>query len=317
LLVPLDGSALSEQALPAAKRFAELAGQADVELLYVLDPSTLSEVGPGIAVAPGYLDRALEWAKDYLALQAATVAGKHCAVTSVVEVGSAAREILERAASQRFDYICMATHGRSGLARAFIGSVTDRVIRESPIPVLAVCVHPSAAETSAWPGHDAPARSLIELFKREDVLSLEAVDALIDRGSEVVPDLIDALASGSTIVRRYAARTLGQLHDPRSLGLLVDHLSHDTFEVRWEAAEAIVKYREAGISAVLRLIAHEPLDERRNLVLLHVLDRAPTELIPMLRPVIRSLRAAEHHYTAPIAASKALAKMQEAAALTR
>jgi nucleotide-binding universal stress UspA family protein len=59
-------------------------------------------------------------------------------VERAVLAGEAAEAILEKAASGGADLIVMATHGRGGVARALLGSVTERVLHRSPVPVLVV-----------------------------------------------------------------------------------------------------------------------------------------------------------------------------------
>ncbi len=61
-----------------------------------------------------------------------------------VASGNAAPEILNLAAEQHIDLIVMGTHGRKGVSHFFLGSVAQRVVRESPVPVLTI--HPKAAE---------------------------------------------------------------------------------------------------------------------------------------------------------------------------
>ena len=60
-----------------------------------------------------------------------------------VASGNAAPEILKLAGEQKVDLIVMGTHGRRGVQHFFLGSVAERVVRESPVPV--VTVHPRAA----------------------------------------------------------------------------------------------------------------------------------------------------------------------------
>ena len=59
-------------------------------------------------------------------------------VDQKVELGSPYKNIVERAKTDGVDLIIMATHGRNGLSRMFMGSVTEQVIRNAPCPVLAI-----------------------------------------------------------------------------------------------------------------------------------------------------------------------------------
>lgn len=59
-------------------------------------------------------------------------------VDEKVELGSPGRNIVERAKTDGADLIIMATNGRDGLSRMFMGSVTEQVIRNAPCPVLAI-----------------------------------------------------------------------------------------------------------------------------------------------------------------------------------
>lgn len=61
-----------------------------------------------------------------------------------VASGNAAHEILKLAAEHKIDLIVMGTHGRTGVKHFLLGSVAERVVRESPVPVLTI--HPKAAE---------------------------------------------------------------------------------------------------------------------------------------------------------------------------
>lgn len=55
-----------------------------------------------------------------------------------VRVGSPAGEIVTAAADLKADLICIGTHGRTGLAHLLLGSVAEKIVRESPCPVLTV-----------------------------------------------------------------------------------------------------------------------------------------------------------------------------------
>ena len=59
-------------------------------------------------------------------------------VRTIVRTGSAHEEIVNLATDERAELVVMGTHGRTGLNRVLLGSVTDRVIRFAPCPVLTV-----------------------------------------------------------------------------------------------------------------------------------------------------------------------------------
>lgn len=122
VLVPYDGGELSEQAAVMA---IELLGQHPLDLLLLRvasDPDGATEA-----------QQSLEDATDRLARSPA-------AVTPVLAFGRPEQEIVRCADQRGADLIAMSTHGRSMMARLLVGSVTDRVIRTSPVPVLVL--HP-------------------------------------------------------------------------------------------------------------------------------------------------------------------------------
>ena len=131
ILVPLDGSQLSERALPFA---VALARQHDCPLLLM---EASDDQHPG-AAAEAYLRR---WA-DRLA------AGCGIAVVQDVALGDAGRAIVEEAARRHVDLIVMATHARTGMERMLKGSVTDYVLHNAATPVLLV----SETCDRAWGG---------------------------------------------------------------------------------------------------------------------------------------------------------------------
>lgn len=59
-------------------------------------------------------------------------------VSTAMRIGPVAESIIEYAEANRIDLIAMCTHGRTGLARWTLGSVADRVLRASNIPILLV-----------------------------------------------------------------------------------------------------------------------------------------------------------------------------------
>ena len=72
-------------------------------------------------------------------------------VLSAVESGSPAAQIVRYAERNGVDLIVLGTHGRTGVTRALLGSVAERVVRTAPCPVLTVSREPRAASAEAAP----------------------------------------------------------------------------------------------------------------------------------------------------------------------
>lgn len=132
ILVPTDGS---DVARAAAETAVELAGRFDAHLhvVHVLEPgesSTADEADDGLA-------RSAERATS-AAAEIATDAGLDVSVAAVESEGRIHRTILDYAAEHAIDCIVMGTYGRTGVDRFVLGSVAERTIRESPVPVVTV-----------------------------------------------------------------------------------------------------------------------------------------------------------------------------------
>lgn len=138
ILIPLDGSPLAEGILPYA-RSLEKTLKVPVELLMVIKPEVISEFSN--PEAGRYFDtvgaRIRRDGVDYL-LKVAHSFPDLSNVTCSVEIGKPAEMIVDKASAQQGTLIAMATHGRSGVGRWVLGSVTDRVVRHSGDPVLVV-----------------------------------------------------------------------------------------------------------------------------------------------------------------------------------
>jgi nucleotide-binding universal stress UspA family protein len=138
VIVPLDGSPLAETVLP---NVVDLAKKMRLEAIlmraYALPPSVAGE-DYGFYSAD-FLDQIEAEARDYLAEKVKEVKGKGLEnVSSVVNVGYGAEEIIMLARKTPDNFIAMCTHGRSGIKRWVLGSVTYRVVRHSGDPVLII-----------------------------------------------------------------------------------------------------------------------------------------------------------------------------------
>ncbi len=137
MLVPLDGSELAEVVFTYAK---ELAGRLDIEviLLYVCSPA-LREFAP---MHRSYIEHAAEivmrQSQEVQKKTGIQPGGRTVEARGELVVGYPAEEILRYADEGAIDLIVMATHGRSGISRWTMGSVADKVLRASEVPVLLV-----------------------------------------------------------------------------------------------------------------------------------------------------------------------------------
>jgi len=136
ILVPLDGSVGSERILAELAALAR-AEQATLRLLHVAPPvAARIEGGRVVAYADEEAARVSHDVLAYLRAAAAGLTG--IAVEPIVRFGDPAQEIVREAESAGADLIAMATHRRTGLPRLVAGSVAERVLRASRVPVLLV-----------------------------------------------------------------------------------------------------------------------------------------------------------------------------------
>jgi nucleotide-binding universal stress UspA family protein len=139
IVVPLDGSPRAESALAPARELARLLGAA-LTVLQVIEPPNLAyAAGAPMGAIPELAPE--KWANDvrpYGEQVAERLRKAGLDASSEVLVGYVAPTIVDVAQRERASAIVMATHGRTGLARAFMGSVANGVISRATTPMLAI-----------------------------------------------------------------------------------------------------------------------------------------------------------------------------------
>ncbi len=137
ILVPLDGSTRAEQALPVAARIARAVG-GSVELLQVVN--VIVDGRPfyvhNTSFMQTVLNEELEKAKDYLVSVAHSEGFLGIRTETEATLGVVAQTILTYAQLHKIDIIVMSSHGLTGFKRWALGSVAQKVVRHSPVPVL-------------------------------------------------------------------------------------------------------------------------------------------------------------------------------------
>jgi len=133
ILVPVDGSEASMDAVTHAASLAEV-HDARIHVIYVVQPQAGVE-SAGVDVVGALEDVGKRAIEDAEAL--AREAGIESVETAILE-GTPHRQIMEYAEDNGIDLVVMGTHGRTGLGRLLLGSVTEKIVRVSSVPVLTV-----------------------------------------------------------------------------------------------------------------------------------------------------------------------------------
>ncbi|MFB6195592.1 MAG: universal stress protein [Haloplanus sp.] len=250
ILVPVDGS---DPADAAAERGVELARRFDaaVELMSVVE----TNVPPMLDVEPPDVsgrDALDERTRDALAAAESRAADADVPAEVTVEGGTPAEVIAARANDSDVDLVTMGTHGRTGLRRFLLGSVTARVLRASEAPVLTTRDRDDA---------DAPFGSIL----------------IPTDGSRCAED---ATGHGLAIAEAYGAtvhalsvvdvRALaGTYHGGSVSAELVDSLTRD----REEAVEAVEgRATDRGLDAETTVVEGAPARTIREYVSDHDID---------------------------------------------
>ena len=132
ILVPLDGSQLSQRALEPALALSQQIG-AELLLVRVPTADTLS-----FAVSEAKQRELTRDALVYLETIRKSHEQPQFNIRTQVLDGDVASAIVDTARNEQVDLIVMSTHGYSGLTRWVLGSVTEKVLRSAPCPVMAV-----------------------------------------------------------------------------------------------------------------------------------------------------------------------------------
>lgn len=270
VLVPLDGSELAERALSPA---LDIARERDAEILLLSVPTYHYDVPPlptgyGPVTSGRIVDLSHDDASAYLANLRRQARCRDCRIQTVVAEGDVAGCIVDTAAAEQVDLIVMTTHGYSGFTRWMLGSITERVLRGAPCPVLVIreaisfckALIPldgsSLAEEALEPG--------LELAR---ILSCQVTLLLADQGEDLGPveqGLLQMASAGACqeLVEQaenrliYYLECLAQKHRSPDFAL-------ETVVTRARPAEAILAYAEAEEIDLIIMATHGRTGVRR------------------------------------------------------
>lgn len=257
LLVPLDGSPFGEQALPLAAEIARRA-RAALHLVHVHTVALPIYVEGLAVVDPELHSRAREHERSYLEQIARRLTEElDQPITIAVLNGPVAPALIRYAETHHIDLAIMTTHGRGGLARAWLGSTADSLIHHSALPLL--LLRPSAEP--ATPRLPTLERMLIPLD-----------------GSPLAEQILTpALALGTLLGARY---TLAQVIEPFEFHGLTPGIDREAVE------RAVMQERLSAASAYLQRVA-ETLRAEGHTVAIETLEAH--------RPAVALIEALDNH----------------------
>jgi nucleotide-binding universal stress UspA family protein len=192
LLLPLDGSAFAEAALPLVRRLA--AGGARVHVLHAQSPAVVTGLSAFEAQVLGeQTDRMAAY------LERTVQALAPLPATAYLRTGEVGAVVGAYAAAEGIDLTVVSTHGRSGVDRAWLGSGAEAIILQSPVPVL---VHHPAGDAPA-PAVASPATIVVAVDRSEFSLRIlpaaESLAAALGASLLLVTVVEPALVSAATI----------------------------------------------------------------------------------------------------------------------
>lgn len=256
ILVPIDGSSLSETALPVALAIARRRGAARVETVTVAASPIDPLRGGGAPVRDTRLDHDLH--ADAQAMVATL--GKRLAdmapgapTKATLLQGDAAHAIATHLKGGDYDLVVMTTHGRSGASRVWLGSVADRLVRQSPVPVLLL-----RDVSSAIPRDDAPLYSdVLVPLADGDESELILSDALALAGEGATYHLVNVVASQHFVPPPSALDVVTASATTNALAP-----SPDVLDERRDAATRFVgeiarRLQERGVRVTTRVLTHD------------------------------------------------------------
>jgi len=257
ILVPVDGSGFGELALPVAEKIAR-AADATLHVVRIHVPATQAPVSlEGMPVVDAGQD-ATRWGSERAYVKRIadrlTAAGARRVRSGVLD-GPVAEGLATYALLNDVDLIVMSTHGRDGLARAWMGSVADEVMRNSSAPLLLVRPEGDAAEPLV--PRDTP-RILIALDGSG--LAEEVVEPAVELGQKMGAEylLVRAVGQPAPEAVSYLTRIAWWLRD-RGLRvetrmLVSERPDEAILKVAREERASVVAMATHGRSGLLRLV---------------------------------------------------------------
>jgi nucleotide-binding universal stress UspA family protein len=136
ILVATDFGEASERALELALDLAARF-ESELTLIHIWEFPTYEYMG-GTPIPSDFAERVGEAASARMAGTVSSIKARCPNVKSIVKMGLVSAEVLSCVEAIKADLLVLGTHGRRGLKRAILGSVAEKLVRSSPVPVLTV-----------------------------------------------------------------------------------------------------------------------------------------------------------------------------------
>ncbi len=267
MLVPLDGSKIAEVVLPYA---VELAGRLDLHLVFLHicgphEPETLP-------MCQAYIEHMAEMAmlksREVQTKSGAQSGTRMVETRGEVIAGHPAEEILHYSDQNDIDLILLASHGRSGIRQWMIGSVADKILRASKVPVwLARAGIPEEIVYDEW-----PKRTMLVPLDGSQLSEtvLPHVEALAkQRGAELVNVVLLRVCEQPFITADYPGETDWEEHVKRIMNRFKEISEQYLVQVKGRLSDA-------GLNVKSEVIMGKPADE-----IIEYAHRNPPNLIIM------------------------------------
>ena len=264
ILCPVDFSGFSARALEHATRLARFF-DADLHVLHAV-PIVLDVVEPYPPVLPDIMKASVEAAREELLRFVAPMRARHERIRTSVEEGDAASAIQQLAAELPADMVVMGTHGRTGLGRAVLGSVAERVMHHVACPVLTVSdkaagtrpgppFHRILCATDLQPSSGATVEYALALAGESDaeVELLHVVESLPAEASSAAPSM--RAADSDTVVHALIEEAQVRL-DELAQRPAASWCNVTSRVATGEAWRAIVEHARAGQTELIVIGAH-------------------------------------------------------------
>ena len=255
ILAPLDGSDLSEQVIPYSRAIAARLSL-PMTLLMAIEPDHPTI---GQALNPDMHSHEMAThreghAQGYLSSVAARLRDAGIEAGTVVPRGEPAQSIVDEASRDGGTLIAMSSHGRSGLARWWMGSVADKVLHMAGHPLLLVRSHPSQGIS----GESPPERLIVPLDGSDAAAEVLPHVAILASRMDIPVELVQVTVSEAEY---YQAMSMGLRVLPPSLPSFRTFADRAEGEANEYVSDVRRRLQQQGVSSVeARLVQGAPAD---------------------------------------------------------